>query len=180
MRKIIVSTFVTLDGVMEEPQNWHSQFWSDELTEYAHGVLFASDALLLGRETYEGFASSWASRTGEFADRINSLPKFVASTTLQEPLAWNASLITGDVPAEVSKLKQQPGQDIVMYGSSTLVRALMPHGLIDELRLWVFPVVLGSGRRLFPEGSHAKLKLVDTKTFSSGAIVLSYQPVRKE
>jgi dihydrofolate reductase len=180
VRKVIVSTFVTLDGVMEEPQNWNFQFWNDDHTDYATEMLFASDALLLGRETYEGFASSWSTRSGDFADKINNMPKYVASTTLQEPLSWNATLIKGDVPQEVAKLKQQPGKDILIYGSSTLVRSLLPHGVIDDLQLWVYPVVLGSGRRVFEEGSEAKLKLLDTKPFSTGVVILSYQPVKDE
>jgi dihydrofolate reductase len=176
VRKVIVSTFVTLDGVMEEPQNWNVQFWTDDQTDYATDLLFASDALLLGRETYEAFASSWSTRSGDFADKINNMPKFVASTTLKEPLAWNATLIKGNVPQEVAKLREQPGKDILIYGSSTLVRSLLPHGVIDDLRLWVYPVVLGSGRRVFAEGSEVKLKLLNTKTFGTGVVILSYGP----
>jgi dihydrofolate reductase len=176
MRKVMVSSFVSLDGVMEEPQHWNFQFWNDEHTAYATEILFASDALLLGRETYEPFASSWSTRSGEFADKINSMPKFVASTTLKEPLTWNATLIKGNVPQAVAKLKQQPGKDIMIYGSSTLVRSLLPSGVIDDLRLWVHPIVLGSGRRVFEEGSEAKLKLLEAKPLSSGVVILSYGP----
>src|SRR5262249_25471673 len=142
-----------------------------ERGNYARDQLFASDALLIGRETYDIFANTWPSRTaaadgpGEagYVDRINSLPKFVASRTLREPLAWNAALITGDGAQAVARLKQQSGQDILMYGCGELARTLMQHDLIDEYRFWVYPVVGGEGTRLFG-GSKAALKLVDTKT----------------
>jgi dihydrofolate reductase len=187
MRKVIASEYVTLGGVMEAPENWAGQFWNEEQGKYARQLLFASDALLLGRTTYEGFAPAWSSRTaaddqpGEegFVDRMNSLPKFVNSKTLEEPLAWNATLIKGNVAEEVSKLKQQPGQDILIYGSGELVNTLMQHDLIDEYRIWVHPVVLGSGKRLFEDGGDTPvLRLVDTKTFSSGVVVLTYQPAQ--
>lgn len=174
-----MSTYVTLDGVMEAP-SWSAPFWNEEAAKYAYDQLFASDALLLGRVTYQGFAAAWPSMTDEegFADRMNGLPKFVASTTLSDP-QWNASLLEGDVAAEVSKLKQQPGQDILIYGSSGLVHTLMPHDLIDEYRIWVYPVIVGSGRRLFRDGSETALSLVDTKTFSSGVVILTYQPAKR-
>lgn len=151
------------------------------MEKYAWEQLLASDALLLGRRVYQVFAASWPSRGGEFADRMNSLPKFVVSTTLEE-LEWsNSSLIRGDVPREVSKLKQQSGQDILIYGSGDLMHTLMQHDLIDEYRFWVNPVVLGSGKRLFTDGSSkTALKLVHTTTFSTGVVVLSYQPAGKE
>jgi dihydrofolate reductase len=182
MRKVIASEYVTLDGVMdmEAAETWHFPYWNDELEKYAHDQLFAADALLLGRVTYQGFAASWPSITDEqgFADRMNNLPKFVVSTSLQEPLEWNnAHLIKGDVAEEVSKLKQQSGQDILIYGSGELVRALMRQGLIDEYRLLVHPVVLGSGKRLFPDGVETKvLRLVDTMATSMGVVILTYQP----
>jgi len=133
--------------------------------------------------TYQGFAAAWPPRTDEggFADRINSLPKFVVSTTLAK-LEWNNSrLIKGNIAEEISRLKQQPGQDILVAGSCMLVNTLMQHDLIDEYRLMVHPIVLGSGKRLFGDGSDMKvLKLVDTRTFSSGIVVLTYQPAGKE
>jgi dihydrofolate reductase len=180
MRKVIASEYVTLDGVMdmEAAEKWHFPYWNDDLEKFAHDQLFAADALLLGRVTYQGFAASWPSITDEqgFADRMNNLPKFVASRTLKEA-QWNAALIKGDVVDEVSKLKQQPGQDILIYGSGELVRALMRHGLIDEYRLLVHPVVLGSGKRLFPDGVETKvLRLVDTMATSMGVVILTYQP----
>jgi dihydrofolate reductase len=180
MRRVVVSEFVSLDGVMEAPDKWHLQFWHEEMGKYKYDELFASDALLLGRVTYEGFAAAWPSRAGDddFADRMNSLPKFVASTTLEEPLEWNnSSLIKENVPEEVSRLKQQPGQDILIAGSADLVNTLMPYGLIDEYRLMIHPVVVGSGKRLFSEESdRTALRLVETKRFGSGVVVLTYQP----
>jgi dihydrofolate reductase len=182
MRKVVVSEFVSLDGVMEEP-SWTFQFSSEEQQKFKFDELFASDALLLGRVTYEGFAAAWPSATDEvgFADRMNSLPKYVVTTTLEEPLEWNNSrLIKGNVVEEVSKLKQQPGQDILIYGSGELVHTLMQHDLIDEYRIMVYPVVLGSGERLFGDGINTTLRLVETKSFSSGVVVLSYRPADEE
>jgi dihydrofolate reductase len=191
MRKVVVSTYVTLDGVMEDPGGaegfehggWSMRFFDEDAAKYARDQLFASDALLLGRVTYEGFAAAWPSVTDEvgFADRMNSMPKFVVSKTLEE-VEWNNSrLIKENVAEEVSKLKQQTGQDILMYGSADLMHTLMQHDLIDEYRIWVHPVVLGSGKRLFKDGSDTTtLRLVDTKTTSTGVVVLSYQPAGKE
>jgi dihydrofolate reductase len=191
MRKVIVSEYVTLDGVMEDPGGaegfkyggWSFQFWSEEAAKYKFDELFASDALLLGRVTYQGFAKAWPTITDEagFADRMNNLPKFVVSTTL-EVVAWNNStLIKENIAEEVAKLKQQPGQDILVAGSGDLVHTLMQSDLIDEYRLMVHPVVLGSGKRLFTEGTNTlKLQLLETKTFSSGVVVLTYRPMSKE
>lgn len=186
MSKIVVSEFLTLDGVMEAPGGeshpdgkggWSLQFFNDEAGKFKFDELFAADALLLGRVTYEHFAAAWPSMTDEqgFADRMNSLPKFVASTTLQEPLEWNATLIQGDVAEQVSKLKLEDGRDILVIGSADLVHTLLQHDLIDEFRLMVFPVVLGSGKRLFRDGiASTTLRLAETKTFGSGVVVLSY------
>ena len=185
MRKLIVSEFVTLDGVMEAPggeeghphTGWVFDFMGPEQEKYKLDEVLASDALLLGRVTYEGFAAAWPARSGEFADKMNSMPKFVASTTLKD-LDWsNSTLIQGDVAEEVAKLKQQEGGPILVGGSRTLVHTLMPDGLIDEYRLMIFPVVLGSGRRLFPETpDKTVLKLTDTQTFSTGVVVHTYHP----
>ena len=182
MRKLIVSMFMSLDGVMESPHEWSFPFWSDEVGAFKQDELFAADTLLLGRVTYEGFAAAWPSRTDEdgYAERINGLPKFVASTTLTET-AWNASVLPSDVAAEVSALKRQPGQEILVFGSADLVHTLMPHDLVDEYRLMVFPVVVGGGKRLFRDGADRKvLRLTESKTFRSGVVVLSYQPARGE
>ena len=183
MRRIVASEYVSLDGVMESPEKWFLKFWNDEMAGYAHDQLFASDELLLGRVTYEGFAASWPSMTateGDFADRMNTLPKFVASTTLQGTV-WNASLIKGSVAEQISELKQQPGQDLLIYGSGELVHTLMQHDLIDEYRLWVTPVVVGGGKRLFRDGTdRTVLRLVGTTPFGSGVVVLCYQPTRRK
>ncbi len=189
MRKVIVSEFVTLDGVMEDPGGaekfehggWTMPYWHEEIGKVKFDELFASDALLLGRVTYQGFAAAWPSRTDEagFADRMNGLPKYVVSTTLEE-VGWNnARLIKGNVAEEVSRLKQQPGQDILIAGSGTLVQTLMQHDLIDDYRLLVYPVVLGSGKRLFRDRSKATLRLVETKTFPSGVVLFEYQAANK-
>lgn len=184
MRKVIVSMFVTLDGVMEAPDKWSFQFMSEEQEKFKFGELAGSDALLLGRVTYEGFAAAWPHMTeqaGEYADMMNNYPKYVISTTLEEAEWNNSQLIKRNLTEEVNKLKQQPGKDILVFGSGDLVHTLMQHDLIDEYRLMVFPVVVGSGKRLFRDGSDRKvLKLVDTKTFSSGVVVLTYQPEKKE
>jgi dihydrofolate reductase len=191
MRRIIVSAYVTLDGVIQ-PLDWSAQNPSqaamEERGRYARDLLFAADALLLGRETYEIFAQVWPTRTaaddgpGEdgSVDRINSLPKYVASTTLNEPLSWNATLIKEDVPEEVARLKQQPGQAIVMFGCGELAHTLLQHGLIDEFRFWVYPVVRGSGTRLFGGATSANLELVDTRAFSAGFSVLTCVPQRND
>jgi len=182
MRKVIVSEYMSLDGVMEEPGHWSFQFWSEEAAQFKYNELFASDGLLLGRVTYQGFAAAWPTMpdTGEYGERMNGFPKFVVSTTL-EKVEWNNStLIKGNIAEEVSKLKQQPGQDILVFGSGELVQTLMQHDLIDEYRFMVYPVMLGSGRRLFGDEIGKKvLKLIETKTFSSGIVVLSYQPAEK-
>ncbi|ABY35662.1 bifunctional deaminase-reductase domain protein [Chloroflexus aurantiacus J-10-fl] len=183
MRKIVVSMFMTLDGVMEAPNQWSFQFGSAEQQKYKYDELFACDALLLGRITYEGFAAAWPnmSGTGDYGVRMNSIPKYVVSTTLQEATWNNSIIIRSNVYDELSRLKQQTGLDILIFGSGTLVNSLMQYDLIDEYRLMVFPVVVGSGKRLFQDRSEKKsLKLIETKTFSSGVVVLSYKPDKNE
>ncbi|SFQ59570.1 dihydrofolate reductase family protein [Hymenobacter arizonensis] len=176
MRKIVVAMYLTLDGIMEEPA-WTGPYFNDEVGEFQSEAFYASDALLLGRITYEGFAAAWPKMGGDggFGDRMNSMPKFVASTTLRE-MEWNASLLDGDVVAAVTQLKQQPGTNLLIYGSGQLVRTLMAHHLIDEYRLMVHPLVLGSGKRLFVEESRAKLRLVNSRTTSTGVALLTYEP----
>jgi len=183
VRKLIVSEFVTLDGVMEAPggeeghphTGWVFDFMGPEQERFKLEEVLAADALLLGRVTYEGFAAAWPVRSGEFADKMNSMPKFVASTTLRG-LDWsNSELIQGDVADAVARLKQREGGPLLVAGSRTLVHTLMRHGLIDEYRLMIFPVVLGSGKRLFPETpDKTMLELADTRTFSSGVVVHTY------
>jgi dihydrofolate reductase len=182
MRKLIVSEFVSLDGVIEKP-GWSLQLTGEEQQKYKFDELSASDALLLGRATYEELAAQWphlSEQYGGYTDMMNSYPKYVVSSTLQEPLEWNASLIKGDELAEeVLRLKQEPGKDILVYGSGDLLNTLMKHNLVDEYRLMVFPIVVGSGKRLFEDGLNTTvLELVDTKAFGSGVVVLTYQPTQ--
>jgi dihydrofolate reductase len=176
LRRVVVTTYVSLDGVMEEPA-WTAPYWNDEIAKYKYDELFASDALLLGRVTYQGFAKAWPSMTdtGDFGVRMNSLPKYVASTTLKET-EWNATLIKGSIAEEVARMKQQPGQDLLVYGSATFVRTLMQHYLVDEYRLLVYPVILGSGKRLFGDDARVTLKLKESRSFSSGVVLLAYLP----
>jgi dihydrofolate reductase len=174
MRKVIVSEFVSLDGVMENPA-WTFQFGSKEQEQYKFDELFACDALLLGRVTYQGFAAAWPNMQGrgEYGERMNSMPKYVASKTLSQ-MEWNANLIKGDLAEEVSRLKQQPGQNLLVFGSCELVYTLTQLDLVDEYRLMVFPIILGNGKRIFRDGSEQKiLKLVETKPFRSGVVVLT-------
>ena len=180
-RRLAATFFVSLDGVVESPEKWSFPFWNDEIQKFKRDETFATDALLLGRVTYEGFAAAWPGRKDPdgFADRFNSIPKYVVSSTLRR-LDWNNShLIRDDVVREVAKLKQQPGQDIVIHGSPGLIRSLLPHDLIDEYRLLVYPLVLGSGKRLFDEGSAANLKLAESAAFDTGVVKLIYRPADK-
>jgi dihydrofolate reductase len=180
MRKVIASIYATLDGVVEAPgeDGWSIPYFDEEAQSFAYGQLFASDALLLGRVTYEGFAQAWPKMTDEegFADRMNSLPKFVMSRTLDRADWNNSTVIRGGLAEEVARLKQQPGQDILVYGSGQLVKGLIHEELLDELRLWVHPVVQGRGRRLFDDGLATTLKLADVKPLRSGVVILAYQP----
>lgn len=188
MRKLIVSEFVSLDGVMEAPggeeghphSGWVFDFLSPEQEKYKLEEVLESDALLLGRVTYEGFSAAWPERGGEFADKMNEMPKFVVSSTLNE-LQWNNStLIEGDVAEEVAKLKREDGGPILVTGSCTLVHTLVEHDLVDEYRVMVFPLVLGSGKRLFPETPEKTvLSLVDTRSFDSGVQVHTYEPAER-
>ena len=190
MRKVKVITYVSLDGVMEAPgggaefkyAGWTIPYWNDEIAKSQLDELFSSDALLLGRVTYQGFAAAWPSMKDEigFADKMNSMPKFVASTTLDTADWNNSTLIKANVPEEVSKLKNAPGQDILIYGSGELVRTLMQHNLMDEYRLLVYPIVLGTGKRFFRDDINSKLKLVEAKPSSSGVVALTYQPAPQD
>jgi dihydrofolate reductase len=181
--KLVVSEFVTLDGVMEAPggeeghphTGWVFDFMSPEQEKYKLNEVMEAEALLLGRVTYEGFAGAWPQRSGEFADKMNNMPKHVVSTTLEEP-DWNNTSVMRDVK-EVAGLKQEGGGPLLLAGSRTLVHGLMEHRLVDEFRLMIFPVVLGSGARLFPETpDKTPLRLVDTVAFDSGVVVHSYEP----
>jgi dihydrofolate reductase len=186
MGRIVVTEFVSLDGVMEAPgggEDFEHAGWTFEIARGDEGDKFKLDealeaeALLLGRKTYEGFAAAWPGREGEFADKFNNMPKYVVSSTLEQAEWNNSTLLDGDVAEEVSKLRQQPGGDIVVHGSAQLVQTLLEHDLVDELRLKVFPVVLGSGKRLFGATSNKKaLRLADSKTVGDGVEILIYEP----
>jgi dihydrofolate reductase len=181
MSRIVVTEFVSLDGVMEEPR-WTFQFErGPEGDKFKFDELFASEALLLGRVTYQGFAQAWPSMgTDEFGQRMNSIPKYVVSTTLaDEDASWGeTTVIRGDVPAEIAKLRAQPGGDLLVEGSSRLVHTLIEHGLVDEYRLMVFPIVLGAGKRLYPDtmSEPAKFVLSSSTTDGDGVLLLTYQP----
>jgi len=180
MRRVIVEAEVSLDGVFggDGPEFWTQvfKFHSADVSAYLHDLLFGADALLIGRKTYEAFAHVWPARSGEEADRINPMPKYVASRTLKAPLAWNATLIEGDVAKEIGKLKEQSGRDLVQYGVGELTQTMLRNGLVDEVRLMVFPFVFGRGPRVFENFGTMSLKLSSAKTFSSGAVLLQYQP----
>jgi dihydrofolate reductase len=182
MRKVVAVELVSLDGVIESPEEWAFAYSNDEMEEANAAGMAASDALLLGRATYEGLAAFWPNQPGgtPMVDYINSVPKYVVSTTLEEPLGWNNSaLIKGDVAEGVAGLKRQPGKDITILGSGTLVRSLLADDLLDELKLMVLPVVLGGGKRLFDDGGDRKvLEFVDSKTFSTGVLYLTYRPAQ--
>ncbi len=177
MRKIVVTEFVSLDGVIEEPA-WTFKYWNDEIAAFKGEETSANEALLLGRVTYQGFASAWPQSTDEGADYFNNARKYVVSTTLDGAEWSNSTLIKGDIVAEITKLKQQDGSDLVVHGSATLVQTLMQHDLVDSYRLLIYPVVLGKGKRLFKEGIPATLKLLESQPFSSGVVALIYEPER--
>jgi dihydrofolate reductase len=178
MRKVIVYEYMTLDGVVEAPEEWQFPYLSDDVAEIIQSQILDADAILLGRVTYEIFAASWPMRTNnEFgvADKLNSMPKFVVSSTLDR-VEWNNSkLITENVLEEITKLKQQSSGIMAIIGSASLIGSLMKYELIDEYRLMVHPVVLGCGKRLFSEGTNLALRLVDTNVLSSGVVLLRYQ-----
>ena len=179
MRNVIVTEFLSLDGVMEEPA-WTFQYWNDEIAQFKGEESAAGDALLLGRVTYQGFAAAWPESNDEGAAYFNGVRKYVVSRTLKEPLAWNNStLINDDVVATITDLKRQDGGDIVVHGSATLVQTLMEHDLVDRYRLLVYPVVLGKGKRLFKEGIPATLKLLESRAFSPGVVAMVYEPDRQ-
>jgi dihydrofolate reductase len=179
MRKVVVTEFVSLDGVMEEPR-WTFKYWNDEIAKFKGEESSASDALLLGRVTYQGFAAAWPESKDEGADYFNSVRKYVVSKTLEEPLEWNNStLIKDNIVELITNFKQQDGQDITVHGSATLVQTLMQHDLVDRYRLLVYPVVVGKGKRLFEEGTAATLKLLESQSFSSGVVALVYEPGRE-
>jgi dihydrofolate reductase len=181
MRKIVSGLFISLDGVVEAPDQWHFPYFNEEMGEIVMGQMAASDAMLLGRVTYEEFASYWPQQPSDVppADHMNNTPKFVVSTTLDQVDWQNSTLIKENVVEEITKLKKQPGKNIGMTGSATLVRSLLRDNLLDELHLLVHPIVVGKGKRLFPEGiDQMPLELVNSKTFNNGVLYLTYQPAR--
>jgi dihydrofolate reductase len=183
MRKVVASEFVSLDGVVESPDKWHFPYFNDQMGDAIGAAMAASDAMLMGRVLYEEWAAFWPKQDPEenpVAAQMNGVQKYVVSTTLEEPLEWqNSSLIGDNVAEEISKLKEQPGKDISISGSPTLVRSLLQDGLLDELRLMVHPIVVGSGKRLFEDGGdQMALRLVDSKTFGTGVLYLTYQPAQ--
>jgi dihydrofolate reductase len=186
MGKIVVTEFISLDGVIEDPggsEDFEHGGWSFEISRGDEGdrfkldELMESDALLLGRTTYEGFAEAWPSREGEFADKFNQMPKYVVSESMDDAEWENSTVLGGsDLAAEVGKLKASHDRDVVVPGSATLARALLDQGLVDELRLMVFPVVLGGGKRLFGDSGKRALKLTDSRTVGDGVAILVYEP----
>lgn len=179
MRKVVAVLWVSLDGVMEAPDRWAHAYFNDEMAQMAGSGQAAADTLLLGRRTYQEFAAYWPHQTGDvpFADYMNNTRKLVASGTLKSVEWRNSTLIKGDVARELTGLKRQPGKNITILGSATLVRSLLRDGLLDELNLWLVPVILGTGTRFVEDGSdRVPLKLADSKSFSTGVVSLTYQP----
>jgi dihydrofolate reductase len=189
MGKIVVSENVSLDGVIQDPTgeeglgrgHWFARLTERDVKEWAEALTAESldaEALLLGRRSYEYFAARYPSRSGEWADRLNSMPKYVVSATLEDPHWNNTTVLDGDVVNEVSKLRQEVAGDIVVYASGGLVPTLIEHDLVDELRLMTYPIVVGAGRRLFGETSSMKpMGLVDSRTVGDGLVLLAYQPL---
>ena len=175
MRKIIVTEYVSLDGVMEDPA-WTAPYWNDEIAKFKYDELFASDLLLLGRVTYDGMSAAWPTMDeGEFGEKMNAMQKLVASRSLKHA-DWNATVIQGSLEAEAAKLRKGSGQDILVAGSSMVVSTLMSNKLVDEYRFLTYPIVVGKGKRLLPEQMTFPLKLIKSKSFSSGVVLLRYVP----
>src|SRR3954454_3348436 len=190
MAKLVVSQFITADGVVEDPggaEDFEHGGWAFQFERGAEGDRFkldevmGSDALLLGRRTYEGFAAAWPSREGEFADKFNGMQKYVVSTTLENPPWNNSTVIAGDVPERVAELRKRHDGDILVNGSARLLTTLLDHDLVDELRLMVFPVVLGKGKRMFGDSSKKPLRLVESRPVGDdGVVILIYRPVKDD
>ncbi len=179
MRKLIVTEYLTVDGVTEGFEQWFFPFWDDEIGVVKHDELFASDTLLYGRVTYQSFAAQWSPKKPDadaFGERIEEIPKYVVSSTLREATWNNSTIIAANVAEEVGRLKQQPGGDILVAGSSTLVQTLREHDLVDEYHLMVFPILWGRGKRFFEDGVQHSLHHLETLTFKSGVIFSRYEP----
>ena len=182
MKRVVASEFLTLDGVMGLPERWNLAYFNDEMGQAIGEGFATSDAMLMGRVLYEEWAAYWPQQDPEenpFAAQMNGIQKYVVSTTLEGPLGWqNSTLIKENVAEEIANLKQGEGGDIVISGSGALVRSLLQYKLLDELKLMIHPIVVGGGKRLFEEGvGQTKLELVDSKTFSTGVLYLTYRPV---
>jgi len=178
MRKIIESTLVSLDGVFEDPHIWATEYFDQEAETNALELLSTADAMLMGRRTYEFFAAAFPHQTGEYGTRINSIHKYVFSNTLKKASWSNSSIIKGDVVAEAAKLKQQDGNDLVIYGHGLLGQTLLEGHLLDELKLWIHPTLVGRGQLFFREGGKTRMKLIATKNLGTGVLVVTYQPAR--
>jgi dihydrofolate reductase len=181
MRKVVAAEFLSLDGVMESPDQWHFPYFNDEMGQAVGEGFETSDALLMGRVLYEEWVAFWPQQDPEenpVAATMNNVSKYVVSTTLEGPLEWNNATLIGDnVAEEISELKRQTGKDIVISGSGALVRSLLEYGLLDELKLMIHPIVVGSGKRLFEDGEkQTALELVESKTFSTGVVYVTYKP----
>jgi dihydrofolate reductase len=175
-RKLISTFFISLDGVVEAPQNWHFPYFNDEMAAAIGDAMGSADAMLTGRVTYQEWAGFWPDAEDEMADYMNNTPKYVASTTLDKVEWSNSQLLEGDVPAAVAALKEQSGKDIVMSGSPTLARSLLRAALIDELQLMIHPVVVGEGAKLFVDGEKHALELVGSNAFATGVVYATYKP----
>jgi len=176
MRRVIVSEFMALDGVIEDP-SWTQPYWNDEIADFKFNELFSADGLLLGRTTYEGFAAAWPGQKDEkgYADRMNNMPKYVVSTTMDQG-SWTNTTVLRENPAEkIAALKQEQGQDLLVFGSGTLIQFLLENKLVDAYHLLVYPVAVGKGKRLFWDGVNTKMKLVENKRTSSGVVALVYE-----
>jgi dihydrofolate reductase len=178
VRKVVESTFMSLDGVIDNPQNWSPPYWDDEHSAYSQKLMSGADELLLGRKTYEGFAQAWPQRSGDpFTDKINAMPKHVATRTLTD-LSWNARPLDGDAVTAVAELKGREGGDLLKYGTGEFSRALLENDLLDELHVWIFPVLVGKGQRLIEEIDVTHLQLLESTPFASGIVVNAYAPKR--
>jgi len=182
MRQVVNVTHISLDGVMERMEDWHFDYLDDpDLDSFFWESLATCDTLVLGRRTYEGFAEAWPSGTGEIADKLNSMRKYVASTTMTTAEWNNTTVLNGDLAAELSRIKQEPGENIITYGFGPVARTMMEHGLLDEIHIGVNPVLAGKGdvsEMLIREGTLARLQLTNTRPLSSGVVMLSYRPKR--
>jgi dihydrofolate reductase len=179
MRRIVNSTYVSLDGVIEHLEKWHFDYLDEDANGLVWDQLSASDAVLIGRKSYEGHAEAWPGRTGDFADKINAMEKYVVSTTMSRAEWNNTTVINGDLVEQVTELKRKPGKDILMWGFGPVAERLLEHGLLDELCLWIHPVLVGiggPGDLLFRAGTSSKLELVGNRIFDSGVVVLIYRP----